>query len=128
MQRRSFHLRPEGEKAFGYAQAVQAGDRLYVSGALAVDDTWATVGVGDMTEQLRVVYATLKTTLDAFGIGFGAVLKETVFVTDMDAFLGANGVRLTVYEGLDLPAVTAVEVRRLAFPDNLVEIELVALV
>jgi enamine deaminase RidA (YjgF/YER057c/UK114 family) len=44
----------------------------------------------------------------------------------MDAFIAANDVRLAIYHGLDLPAVTAVEVRRLAFPENLIEIEIIA--
>lgn len=58
-------------------------------------------------------------------MGFAQVLKKTVFVTDMDAMLGANGVRLKTY-GAHTPACTVVEVRRLAFPACLAEIEVVA--
>ncbi|HVK81610.1 MAG TPA: RidA family protein [Verrucomicrobiae bacterium] len=125
MTRRTFHFRREGEQAFGYAQAVQSGQTLYVSGTLAVNDAFQTVGA-DMRAQLIVVYDALRQTLEAFGANFASVVKENIFVTDMDAFIDANDLRLAIYAGLDLPAVTAVEVRRLAFPDNLVEIELVA--
>lgn len=124
--RETFHLRPEGEKAFGYAQAVRSGSLLHIAGVLAVDDAFATIGAGDMAAQIRAVYATLRQVLAQFGAGFGEVVKETIFVTDMDAFLAANGERVSVYAGLDLPAVTAVEVRRLAFPDNMIEVEAIA--
>jgi hypothetical protein len=61
----------------------------------------------------------------AHGAGFPDVLKETVFVTDMDAMLAANGERAAAY-GAHTPACTVVEIRRLAFPACMAEIELVA--
>jgi enamine deaminase RidA (YjgF/YER057c/UK114 family) len=127
-RRETFHLRPEGEKAFGYAQAVRAGEMVHISGVLAVDDAFATVAPGDMTAQVRAVYETLETVLSRFGLGFADVVKETIFVTDMDAFLAANGERLERYRGADLPAATAVQVSRLAFADNMIEVEAVALI
>lgn len=125
MNRRTFHFRRDGEQAFGYAQAVQSGQTLYVSGTLAVTEAFQTLAPDDMRAQLIAIYDVLRQTLEAFDAGFAHVVKETIFVTDMDAFIGANDIRLTVYAGLDLPAVTAVEVRRLAFLGNVAEIELV---
>ncbi len=127
MTRRTFHFRREGEQAFGYAQAVRSGQTLYVSGTLAVTEVFQTIGAGDMRAQLIAVYDALRQTLEAFDANFTNVVKETIFATDMDAFIEANDIRLAIYAGLDLPAVTAVEVRRLAFPGNLVEIEVVAI-
>lgn len=127
MSRRTFHFRPEGERAFGYAQAVSAGGLLFISGTLSVDAAFQALAPGDMRGQLEVVYAALAETLAAHELNFAHVIKETVFVTDMDAFLDSNDFRLGIYQGHELPAVTAVEVRRLAFPANLVEIELVAI-
>jgi enamine deaminase RidA (YjgF/YER057c/UK114 family) len=124
--KRSFHLRQQGEQAFGYAQAVRTDGTLFISGTLAVDAGFQTLAPGDMRQQIKAVYAALAETLSAHDLDFAAVVKETVFVTDMDAFIAANDVRLAIYHGLDLPAVTAVEVRRLAFPENLIEIEIVA--
>jgi 2-iminobutanoate/2-iminopropanoate deaminase len=49
-----------------------------------------------------------------------------MYVTDMDAFIAANGARLDAYGGW-LPAATAVEVKRLAFPECMVEIEVTAI-
>lgn len=126
MTRRTFHFRREVEQAFGYAQAVQSGQTLHVSGTLAVTDAFQTIGAGNMRAQLIAVYDALRQTLEAFDATFAHVVKETIFVTDMDAFIEANDIRLAIYAGLDLPAVTAVEVRRLAFPGNMIEIELIA--
>lgn len=122
---RTFHLAEAAERGFAYAQATSDGERLYVSGTLSLDDAFAPVGAGDMTTQLHTIYARIGRTLAAHGVGFGHVLKETVYVTDMDAMLAANGVRAATY-GSHTPACTVVEIRRLAFPACLAEIELVA--
>ena len=97
MSRRTFHFRREGEQAFGYAQAVSAGGLLFVSGTLSVDAAFQTTGSGNMRQQLEVVYSGLAETLRAHDLDFSAVVKETVFVTDMTAFLEANHVRLASY-------------------------------
>lgn len=122
----SFHLRPDGEKAFGYAQAVRHGDTLHVAGTLSVDDGFAPLHPGDMAGQIRAVYDVIGQTLSAHGAALGNVVRETVYVTDMDAFIAANGARMEIYAGWH-PATTAVEVRRLAFPECMVEIEVTAI-
>ena len=121
-----FHLRPDGEKAFGYAQAVRRGDTLYVAGTLSVDDGFAPLHPGDMAAQIGAAYAAIRETLAAHGGMLADVVRETVYVTDMDAFIAANGARLAAYDGW-LPAATAVEVNRLAFPECMVEIEVTAI-
>jgi enamine deaminase RidA (YjgF/YER057c/UK114 family) len=122
----SFHLRPEGEKAFGYAQAVRRGDTLYVAGTLSVDDSFAPLHAGDMPAQIEAVYAAIGQTLAAHGGTLADVVRESIYVTDMHAFIAANGVRLAAYGGW-FPAATAVEVSRLAFPECMVEIEVTAI-
>lgn len=122
---RTFHLRPAGEQAFGFAQAVLTGDTLHVAGTLAVDEGFAPLHAGNMAAQVECVYASIKSTLEHFGVGLGSVMRETIYVTDMDAFLAANQIRKAIYAGW-LPATTAVQVERLAFPECMVEIELTA--
>lgn len=122
----SFHLRPGGEKAFGYAQAVRTGDTLHIAGTLSLDDGFAPIHVGDMAGQIGAAYEAIGRTLAAFGATLSNVARETIYVTDMDAFIAANGVRMEAYAGWH-PATTAVEVRQLAFPDCMVEIEVTAI-
>ena len=66
--------------------------------------------------------------LQAADTDFGSVVKFTVFVTDIEAFLAA---RRGADTGLDAameaaPALSLVEVSRLAHPDIMVEIEATA--
>ena len=121
----TFHLRPDGEQAFGYAQAVRVGNVLHLAGSLSVNDAFEPLHAGDMNAQVEAVYASIRDTLAHFGATLDNVVRETIFVTDMDAFLGANAVRIAAYGG-HRPATTAVQVTRLAFADCLVEIEATA--
>ena len=123
--RQIFHLRPDGEKAFGYAQAVKLGNVVHVAGTLSVDDSFAPLHPGDMGAQIAAIYRSVERTLAEFGASLSNIAKETIFVTDMDAFLAANAVRLQALGG-NYPATTAVEVKRLAFPECMIEIEIVA--
>ena len=125
MAAQSFHLRPGGEKAFGYAQAVRVGDTLHSAGSLSLDDDFAPLHAGDMGGQIGAAYDAIRRTLAAFGGTLSNVARETIYVTDMDAFITANEVRMEAYAGWH-PATTAVEVRRLAFPECMVEIEVTA--
>ncbi|MDX2185953.1 MAG: RidA family protein [Opitutaceae bacterium] len=111
-----FHLRPEGEKAIGYCQAVRVGDLLYISGS---------VGDGPMPEAIAKAMGTLEATLKAHGLSFKDVVKETVYATDLDAFIANSGVRRKHY-GDTFPAATWVGVQRLFRPEFVVEIELIA--
>ena len=121
---KSFFLNEDAERAFGFAQAIAHGDRLQVSGVLAVDQNYAPTCEGDMHGQLRCVYDRVSEILNAHGKSFGDVLKETIFVTDMDAFLEWNSIRLDAYDG-HAPSCTAVQVQRLAFSPCMVEVEMV---
>lgn len=83
------HFFGDTEKAIGFSQVVKAGNVLYVSGVLAVDENLQVVGEGDMTAQVAQVYANLGRILSANGASFQDVVKETVFATDLAALAGA---------------------------------------
>lgn len=104
------------EKDIGYCQAVRVGNTLHVSGV---------VGQGPMDAAMRSVYDELKRILAAQGMGFADVVKETVFATDLDAFIRHKNVRKTYY-GSALPAASWVQVQRLYAPAYVVEVELTA--
>jgi enamine deaminase RidA (YjgF/YER057c/UK114 family) len=122
---RTFHLAEQAERSFAYAQATCDGQYIWVAGTTSMDERFVPTAPNDMHRQMEIVYERIGRTLEAHGSTFGDVLQERIYVTDMDAMLAANDVRLAVY-GTHTPAATAVEVRRLAFVECLVEIELVA--
>jgi len=119
-----FHLNPY-EKDFGYSQAVMVDKTLYISGSVAADEAGRLVAPGDMAGQMRAAYSNIKRTLDAHGADFEEVVKETVYTTNMDAFLKASDLRFEYYNKDLLPTTSWVQVQRLVDPGFLVQIEVV---
>ena len=108
-----------------YTDAVRAGDLLFVSGCVPVDGDGKLVA-GDVVAQTRQVFANIGAVLEAAGGRFEDVVKVTVFLVDVDDRQAVNTVRREVF-GSARPASTLVEVRRLAIPGALIEVEAVAL-
>lgn len=123
-----FHLKPEGEKMHGFAAGVRAGNTLYLSGELSIDDQFQVVGENDMAVQVKQVYEALAKVLEAHGLGFANVVKENMFVTDMEAFMdpAVGEVRKSYYADCAPPAATLVQIVRLAIPGTMIEIEAIA--
>lgn len=110
------HRNADVEKRIGYCQAVRVGNTLHVSG-IAV--------AGPMEAAIPKVYDALRATLAANGLTFADVVKETVYATDLDAFIAGSETRKAFYAG-NLPAATWVQVARLFRPNMILEVELVA--
>ena len=111
-----FHRSETIERDIGFCQAVRSGTTLHISGV---------VGTGNMDAAVRSVYDRLKQILEANGLSFASVVKETVFATDLDAFIRHKELRKEFY-GKSLPAATWVQVQRLYLPSFVVEVELTA--
>lgn len=110
---------------YSHVVTVEGTRTIYVSGQLARDRAGNMVGKGDMRAQLRQVGENVKAALEAAGASLGDLVKTTTFVTDIDEYFKHIDVRME-YFGAALPTSTTVEVRRLAHPDLLVEVEAVA--
>lgn len=120
---RYFNLRPEVEKAYGYSHAVKIGNSIKVSGAVSMDNEGAPTAVGDILQQMKNCYADLKKVLEHYDCTFEDVVVENVFTTDMPAFLEHAGYRSSIYTK-HFPTGTWLEVKGLALPEFLIEIEL----
>jgi 2-iminobutanoate/2-iminopropanoate deaminase len=97
----------------------------YVSGMVARgDDAKALAGM-DEYEQAKVIFGKIKGLLEAAGGGMADVVKITVFVTNIKNNAKVWAARREFFTG-NFPASTLVEVRALASPEILVEIEAVA--
>ena len=120
-----FLLRPEVERAYGYSHAVRIGDDLIVSGAVSMDDEGNPTAVGDLQQQMENVYADLRQVLAHHGCSFDDVYVENVFTTNMARFLELAGYRESIY-GEHFPTGSWLEVKGLALPEFLLEIELEA--
>jgi enamine deaminase RidA (YjgF/YER057c/UK114 family) len=118
---------PGGAAPLGpYVNVVVAGRDVHVAGQAPVDADGRTVGRGDMRAQALQAYRNLEGALAAAGCGWDAVLKLTVYLTDMGRLPEASAVRRELIGDDILPASTVLQVAALADPDWLVEIEAVA--
>jgi 2-iminobutanoate/2-iminopropanoate deaminase len=108
-----------------YADAVLAGDTLYVSGIVPVDADGEVVGGDDVVVQARQVFQIMARVLAAAGAEPADVVKVTVYLLDIDDRPRINPVRQEFF-GAARPASTLVEVSRLAVPGARLEIEAVA--
>jgi enamine deaminase RidA (YjgF/YER057c/UK114 family) len=111
-----FHTNAAVETEIGFCEAERVGNTLYISG---------TVGNGEMPQAIKKAYTSLQKTLAARGLDFRNVVKETVYTTDLDAFIQNKELRKQFY-GNSLPAATWVQVSRLYQPAFVVEVELTA--
>jgi reactive intermediate/imine deaminase len=125
MTRRELQVEGLAEPISHYADAVVAGDTLYVSGIVPVDADGAVVGGDDVVAQARQVFAIMGRVLEAAGASAADVVKVTLYLLDIDDRPRINPVRQEFF-GSTRPASTLVEVSRLAVPGALLEIEAVA--
>jgi 2-iminobutanoate/2-iminopropanoate deaminase len=123
--REYFHLRPEVERAFGYTHAVRIGDDIKISGAVSMDDQGNPTAVDDLEQQMKNAYSDLARVLEHYGCTFDDVTVENVFTTDMAKFLEVSSYRNSIYTN-QFPAGSWLEVKGLALPGLMIEIELEA--
>lgn len=113
-----------------YAHAVvvtEAKRTVYLSGQVARDENGETVGRGDVRVQCRQVIENLARALQAVGGDLRDIVKVTVYTTDLRYAPVLDEVRRSYFRET-VPASTLVEVRKLAHPDYLVEIDGIAVV
>ncbi|UOY02970.1 RidA family protein [Blastococcus sp. PRF04-17] len=116
-----------GTVPYAYAAVTDPGRMVFTAGARPVDAGGATVGVGDVAAQTRQVVTNLVTALEGAGAELSDVLKTTVFVatTDRGDLVAASEVLREAFGDHDAPS-TLVGVTVLGHPDQLVEVEAVA--
>jgi 2-iminobutanoate/2-iminopropanoate deaminase len=122
--RQEFRVAGQAEPLSHYTDAVRAGDLLFVSGIIAIDESGRLVS-DDVVEQARRVFMNICAVLDAAGATFADVVKVTLFLTNVDDRARINPVRQEVF-GETRPASTLVEVSRLAVPGAKIEVEAIA--
>jgi 2-iminobutanoate/2-iminopropanoate deaminase len=126
-ERIEYRVVGQAEPISHFTDAVQAGDLLFVSGIVPVDERRELVGGDDVVAQARAVFENMRAVLAAAGCTFADVVKVTVFLTDVADRPLVNPVRQEVF-GDTRPAATLVEVAALVIPGAKIEVEAVALI
>lgn len=112
---------------YSHVVSVRGGRTIYIAGQVAFDAQGQLVGKGDLAAQTRQVFANLETALKAAGATFANVVKTNYYMRDASQVAVVREIR-GKYFSSELPVSTLVEIPRLAQPDFLIEIEVVAVV
>jgi len=112
---------------YAYASVAPRGSLIFTAGACPLDDQGKVVGPGDVQAQASLAVANLATALAETGATLGDVLKTTVFVASAERadLVTAWDVVRAAFGDHDAPS-TLLGVAVLGYPDQLVEIEAVA--
>jgi enamine deaminase RidA (YjgF/YER057c/UK114 family) len=112
---------------YAYAAVTDPGRMVFTAGACPLDADGVTVAVGDVAGQARQVMDNLVAALEGAGAGLSDVLKTTVYVatSDRSDLVVAWDVVRAAFGEHDAPS-TLVGVTVLGYPDQLVEVEAVA--
>lgn len=113
-------------KAIGpYSQAIKANGFLFISGQIPINPETGQMTAVDVVAQTRQSMDNLGAILNAEGLGFGDVVKTTIFLTNISDFAQVNDIYSEYFESAP-PARSTVQVA--ALPKGAkVEIEAIAL-
>ncbi|MEU3299653.1 Rid family hydrolase [Streptomyces sp. NPDC006678] len=122
VQAKRFGFGMPWESLYGYSQAIQVGDTVYVSGQVSHDRDGNFVGAGDFELQVRTTLANLDLVLQHFGAERGQIVESTVLVMNLRENFDTTSRLHAEYFGEHRPTSTVMGVSDLALPDQLVEI------
>jgi 2-iminobutanoate/2-iminopropanoate deaminase len=112
-------------KAIGpYSQAIESHGFLFTAGQIGLDPATMKIVDGGIDSQARRVFDNLEAVLAEAGLGFGDVVKTTVFLTTMANFAPMNAAYAARF-GEHRPARSTVGVAELP-AGALVEIDVIA--
>jgi len=117
---------PDPFEAFNISQGFRVGNLIILSGHAALDPAGNIVGPGDFDAQAEATMQALQRTLAAAGSSLDAIVKVTIYLTDMSHFPKVVDLRARWFSK-PYPADTIVEVSSLALPELMIEIEATAL-
>jgi reactive intermediate/imine deaminase len=118
------------QDAAGFSQAWRvdgAQSVVFVSGQGAISADGQLVGEGDFERQTTQVFENLRTVLEQAGAGLDAIVKLTVYLTDVGTLRDFGRIKAGFMAGPQ-PASTAVGVTALALPGMMIEVEAIAVV
>ena len=108
-----------------WSNCLVVGDQVFVAGMIAYDGT-KILGGDSMYEQAKVIFGKIKHLMEAAGGRMDDIVKVQIFVTDITRREEVWKARREAFTG-DFPVSTLVEVRALAAPEILVEVEAIAI-
>ena len=108
-----------------YSQATTNDEIIFTAGQIAIDPKTGILISGDIEEQTHRIVQNIEQILKEAGVGLDAVMKTTVFMTNLSDFASMNKVYGQYFKE-SLPARSTLEVTALPLGAQ-IEIECIAL-
>jgi len=105
-----------------WSNCLRVDNMLFLSGLTARANDGNTILGSDEYEQAKVIFGKMKSLIEAGGGQMDDMVTMTIFVTNMQGNQGVWKARREFFTG-DFPACALVEVKGLAKPEILVEIQ-----
>ena len=126
MDRREILAERPVEKGRGFMPGVSVNPaRVLFTAGLTGRDAAGNLVAGGMAPQAHRTFERLQAILGRAGARFDDVIKQLVYVTDIEAYNAVGRAERAKFFGPSRPASTGLVVRRLADPAMLIEVELV---
>ena len=107
--------------------AIASGTKVvHFAGQVALAPDFALVGEGNLEAQTRAAMENLKVAMDAAGVGWGDVVRRTIYTLHPTEYETITRAIDEVTGGAEHPAQTIVGVTGLAVPGLVIEIECTA--
>lgn len=112
MKKETFHTDQAPAAIGSYSQAVRSGDLVFLSGQIPLDPATMELVEGDFEARARRVFDNLRAVAHAAGGDLDAIVKLTIYLTDLGNFGTVNTV-MADYFSEPYPARAAVGVASL---------------
>jgi enamine deaminase RidA (YjgF/YER057c/UK114 family) len=122
LKRENFSSGAPFEDKAGYSRAVKVGNMVFVGGTTTTNSQGEVEGVGDAYLQTKIILQKIEDVLNRAGAKMSNVVRVRFYVTDISR--GQDYIKAYSEWFKDIrPVITMAEVKALARPDHLVEIE-----
>jgi reactive intermediate/imine deaminase len=120
---------PQTMGPYSHCVVGEGSKLVFISGQVPQDANGQLVGRGDIAAQTRQVLANIRAAIEAAGGTVRDINKITIFMVELDAaaYAAVAQARREFFQG-EYPASTLVQVKSLASPDWLIEIEAYAVI
>ena len=108
-----------------WSNALRVGEMLFISGTVSRAADGVTIQGSNEYEQAKIIFGKIRHLVEAAAGAMSDVVKMTIYVVNIKQNTEIWRARQEFFSG-DFPCSTLVEVRSLATPEILVEIEAIA--
>jgi enamine deaminase RidA (YjgF/YER057c/UK114 family) len=122
LKRENFSSGAPFEEKVGYSRAVRVGNMVFVGGTTSTNSQGVVEGAGDAYLQTKIVLRKIEDALTRAGAKISNVVRVRFYVTDISKGQDYLRAYSEWFKNVK-PAITMAEVKALARPDHLVEIE-----